>query len=99
MSNGSRIVDLLQNEWLACMRPVYEKESINKWKYRRAFSWGASRHYCEAAARVRVHRGYIVGVLGDGPADRGGEAEWENVELSPPHLGSGEVAREAKVRV
>ena len=96
MSNGSRMVDLLQNEWLARMHPVYEKESINKGKHRRAFSWVASRNCCEAAARVRVHRGYTVGVLGDGPADTGGEVEWK---LSPPHPGSGGVAGEARVRV
>lgn len=27
---GSHMVDLSQNEWLACMHPIYEKESRNK---------------------------------------------------------------------
>jgi hypothetical protein len=81
------------------MHLVHEKESINKGKHRRAFSWVAGRNCCEAAARVRGHRGYTISVLRDGPADTGGEVEWEDVELSPPHLGSGGVAGEAKVSV
>jgi hypothetical protein len=36
-----------------------------------------------------VHRDCTVGVVGDGLADTAEEAEWENVMLSPPHLGGG----------
>jgi hypothetical protein len=49
-------------------------------EHRRASSWGADG----AAARVTVHRGCTVGAVGDGAADNGGEAEWENVVLSLP---------------
>jgi hypothetical protein len=30
---GSLMVDLSQYEWLACMHPIYEKETRNKGKY------------------------------------------------------------------
>ena len=93
------MVDLLQNEWLVYMRPIYEKESINKKKTSTSVLLGAGGYCCEAAARARVHRDCTVGVVGDGLADTAEEAEWENVMLSPPHLGGGGIAEEAKVRV
>ena len=82
---------------LACMHQIYEKDIKKQGEYQRASSWCANGNCCEATARATVHRGCIVGGVGDGAADREGEAEWENVVLSPPRT-DGVAARDAKVR-